>query len=156
MSRRLPDIAGGLVLSQEREPDESTVRALKSGVDAYNLAAAGPDNYEPVWIIARDDAGRVQGGLYGHTSWGWLFIDWLWIDEKYRGQGLGSKLLRAAEAIARERGCEGVYLNTYTYQAPGFYERQGYSEFGRLEGMPPGHARVWFKKSLRQPDESVR
>ena len=58
-------------------------------------------------------------------------------------------MLRQAEQIARERGCVGAYLSTYSFQAPGFYVRHGYVEFGRLEGLPPGMATIFLRKDLR-------
>jgi GNAT superfamily N-acetyltransferase len=65
-----------------------------------------------------------------------------------RGRGVGGELLDRAEAIARARGCTDAYTDTFDFQAPGFWIRHGYEEFGRLEGMPPGHSRVWFRKKL--------
>ena len=54
----------------------------------------------------------------------------------------------AAEEIARARGCIGIRLDTMSFQAPAFYRRLGYSEFGRIEDYPPGHTRLWFMKRL--------
>jgi len=56
--------------------------------------------------------------------------------------------LRQAEQIARNRGCVGVYLDTFSFQAPGFYRKQGYKKIGQLAGLPPGSARIWFSKAL--------
>ena len=99
-------------------------------------------------MIARDSSQKIQAGLYGKSYWKWLYIEFLWISEQHRGSGLGSRLLQRTEAIARERGCLGVWLNTISFQAPGFYERHGYREFGRLDEMPPGHTRIWFAKLI--------
>jgi predicted N-acetyltransferase YhbS len=81
-------------------------------------------------------------------SFDWLLINWLWVAEPYRKIGIGSRLLLGAEAAARERHCRGVYLDTFTFQAPQFYARHGYREFGRLSDYPPGHARIWLSKAL--------
>ena len=78
----------------------------------------------------------------------WLFVDWLWIRDDRRGQGIGGRLLAAAEAEARARGCGGIYLGSFTFQAPDYYKRAGYSEFGRIDGFPPGHALVFLLKRL--------
>lgn len=77
-----------------------------------------------------------------------LFVDWLWIRADRRGQGIGGRLLAAAEAEARARGCAGIYLGSFTFQAPDYYKRAGYSEFGRIDGFPPGHALVFLLKRL--------
>jgi GNAT superfamily N-acetyltransferase len=79
----------------------------------------------------------------------WLFVNWLWVADAYRKHGVGSKLMSGAEAAAREAGCHAAYLDTFTFQAPKFYERLGYREFGRLDDFPPGHSRIWFSKALR-------
>jgi GNAT superfamily N-acetyltransferase len=137
-----------IVLTHEAQPDANTIRTFKQGVDDFNFAAVGPDGYASVWIIGRDRAGSVQAGLYAQAAWTWLFLDWLWVAEAHRGHGVGTRLLLRAEAAARDRGCCGVYLNTFSFQAPAFYERHSYREFGRLQGMPPGHDRIWLGKML--------
>ncbi len=100
----------------------------------------------PLWIIGRDGNGTVQAGLNGQTFFNWMFVQWLWVAEPFRLQKVGSELLLKAEEIARERQCIGSYLDTFTFQAQGFYERHGYKEFGRLNNIPPGHARIWLSK----------
>ena len=79
----------------------------------------------------------------------WLFVNWLWVADAYRKQGAGSQLMAGAEAVARTHGCRAAYLDTFTFQAPKFYERLGYREFGRLDDFPPGYSRIWFSKALR-------
>lgn len=71
-----------------------------------------------------------------------MFIDWLWVSPAARGQGAGIRLLNKAENAARERGCIGAYVDTFSFRAPDFYRRYGYEEFGRIDGLPPGHACV--------------
>jgi GNAT superfamily N-acetyltransferase len=141
-------LPGGITLTLAVEPDPMTVEALGEALVEFNEAAAGPSESRPLWIIARDAEGHMLGGLRGQTAWRWLFVAWLWVDEAWRRQGLGATLLRAAEDEARRRGCIGAYVDTYSFQAPGFYARQGYTAFGRLEDMPPGGSRTWFAKRL--------
>jgi len=80
------------------------------------------------------------------VAYEWVFVRWLWVAEPFRNKGIGSRLLERAEALARESGCRGVYLDTFTFQAPKFYERHGYREFGRLDDFPSGHSRIWLAK----------
>ena len=129
-------------------PELDDVAAIQRGLHTFNQEMGGPYDREPVTLLARAEDGSVRGGLLGLTFWGWLFIDWLWLAREVRGQGLGSQLLERAEATARERGCANVYTDTFSFQAPGFWERNGYAEFGRLDGMPAGHARIWYRKVL--------
>lgn len=139
---------GGIEISEDDFPELEAVAAIQRGLHAFNQDMGGPYDREPVTVLARDEAGAVRGGLLGLTYWNWLFIDWLWLAPEMRGQRLGSELLERAEAIARGRGCTNAYTDTFDFQAPGFWARHGYAEFGRLDDMPPGHSRVWFRKTL--------
>jgi len=88
----------------------------------------------PLWVFARDPSGKVQGGARGQTYWSWCTIDVLAVAQAYRHQGVGSRLLARVEEIARRRGCVGIRLDTTSFQAPDFYRRHEYIEYGRIEG----------------------
>jgi GNAT superfamily N-acetyltransferase len=137
-----------LQLAPEAEPDKATVDAISDGLAAYNEQLAPGGRWAPLWIVGRDGAGAVQAGLKGVTEYNWLFVNWLWVAEPYRRQGVGTRLLSDAEAIARERGCASIYLDTFGFQAPNFYKKLGFAEFGRLDDFPRGHTRFWLRKSL--------
>lgn len=122
--------------------------AVVRGLLAFNEVRLGPANDQPVRFVVRDGAGAVVGGLLGHTRWGWLYVAKLWVDERARGQGLGTQLLTAAEDLARSRGCTDASLDTFEYQARPFYEKLGYSLFGTLEGFPPGYRQYFLRKRL--------
>jgi ribosomal protein S18 acetylase RimI-like enzyme len=138
----------------ERLPSDDVQRLIDEGLDVFNAEKAGPDNAEDLWVIARDGKGNVQGGLKGRTFYSWLFIDWLWLSPAARGQRIGVRLLSQAERAAQERGCIGAYVDTFSFQAPDFYRNNGYEEFGRIEGLPPGHACIWLKKTFEQSQKS--
>ena len=137
-----------LRLTPEVEPDEATVRAVEAGLNRYNESMAPGGDWESLWIVGRDLGGDVRAGLRGLTGYSWLFVSWFWVAEPYRRRGVGSQLLLGAEAIARDRGCAHVYVDTFSFQAPDFYKRHGFAEFGRLEEFPPGHSRIWLAKRL--------
>ena len=145
MSTALRD---GIEIVEDAAPEFEAVGAIQRGLHDFNQAMGGPYDREPVTLLVQDAEGKSLGGLLGLTFWGWLFIDWLWLAPEMRGKGIGAELLLRAEALARERGCTNAYTDTFSFQAPGFWQRNGYAEFGRLDGMPAGHARVWFKKGL--------
>lgn len=145
MSTALRD---GIEIVEDAAPEFEAVGAIQRGLHDFNQAMGGPYDREPVTLLVQDAEGKSLGGLLGLTFWGWLFIDWLWLAPEMRGKGVGAELLMRAEALARQRGCTNAYTDTFSFQAPGFWQRNGYAEFGRLDGMPAGHARVWFKKSL--------
>ncbi|KJJ98523.1 GCN5-related N-acetyltransferase [Pseudomonas sp. 21] len=119
------------------------------GLLAYNLGQMGRSNtYDDFELYARDAEGEVVGGMFGQSGMGWLYIDYLWLQDDQRGSGLGSQLIALAEDEARRRGCVGLFLYTYSFQAPGFYEKQGFERMGVLEDCPPGHQRIYLKKHL--------
>jgi GNAT superfamily N-acetyltransferase len=111
----------------------------------FNEARIGPASARQLAVFARRGT-EIVAGLVGITHWNWLSIRYLWVAEPLRRQGLGRKLIRMAEREARVRGCDHVHLDTYSFQALPFYERLGYSVFGRLEDFPPGHAKIFLQK----------
>jgi GNAT superfamily N-acetyltransferase len=137
-----------LTIGVENTPDEDAERAIYEGLDSYNRAVAPGAQDQPLCLIARDAEASPQAGLMGLTYFNWLFVKWLWVAEAYRGRRVGSRLLEEAEAIARARGMSHAYLDTFTFQAPAFYEKHGYREFGRLPATAEGHSRIWLTKRL--------
>ncbi|MEV0266943.1 GNAT family N-acetyltransferase [Streptomyces sp. NPDC050617] len=121
---------------------------LNDGLIAYNNATAGADAAETLSVKITDADGQVAGGLTGWT-WGGLFdIELVWVREDCRGDGWGRRIMAAAEAEAVRRGCDRAIVSSFTFQAPGFYERQGFTEFGRNGGLPGDHAKVHLRKTL--------
>jgi ribosomal protein S18 acetylase RimI-like enzyme len=107
----------------------------------------------PLHLYVQNADGIVIGGLIGrtHSLRSWLEVSILWVDEAYRGQGLGSALIERAEAEAVQRGCLYARLSTGRYQAPEFYAKLGYVLYGTLENCPPGETSYYFWKPLRSP-----
>ncbi|CAI8760070.1 Acetyltransferase Atu2258 [Pseudomonas sp. IT-347P] len=123
-------------------------QAILAPLHAFNVAKAGIAVSEPLTLLVRDDDDQILGGLYGRLACQWLFVDLLSVPEAGRGQGIGSKLMRMAEELAREKGCIGAWLDTFDFQAPEFYKKLGYSQFGEIVDYPPGHKRHFFQKRL--------
>jgi GNAT superfamily N-acetyltransferase len=129
--------------------DDTVRNALRQGLDQYteekNVPAYRPI---PISVVAKDDSGAIIGGLAGETAWSWLYIDLLWVKKESRAKGIGCALVKRAERKAAERGCCAACLLTESFQAPGFYEKQGYQKFVVQEDFPPGHQRIGFMKRL--------
>jgi GNAT superfamily N-acetyltransferase len=121
---------------------------VHQGLGSYNDSQVGDGRYRRLSLLVRDKAGNVVGGLFGATYWDWLHVETLWIDERLRGQGYGSRLMVAAEAEALKRDCKNSFLDTTGFQARPFYERQGYKIFGVLEHSPDEHKRFFMQKKL--------
>jgi len=139
-----------ITLAVTDAPTDAEREAVRSGLRAHNAITVGPDGFatQPLAVFAYDAEGRVVGGLLGLTLHRCLFVDQLQVDAAQRGVGLGTRLLDAAEAAARARGCIGVRLDTYSFQAPGFYAKRGYAVLAALEDCLPGHSRYFLFKRL--------
>lgn len=130
-------------------PGDDELAAILRPLRAHNLARAGDPGREAIALLVRDEhTNEILGGLYGEIFYRWLFIELLAIPEQARGQGTGSRLMNLAEDLAREKGCVGIWLDTFDFQAPGFYQKLGFTEFGHLGDFPPGHKRFYFQKRL--------
>jgi GNAT superfamily N-acetyltransferase len=128
--------------------DQALKDIVINGVDYHNIAATGHAAYYPVGLYLRDGREEVLGGLLGEIWGGSLYVSHLWVAEAARGAGHGTRLLQAAERYAIERGCQGAFLGSFSFQAPAFYQKQGYEVFGVLEDHPPGHRMFLLKKRL--------
>ena len=129
--------------------DASAVsRELWNGLIEYNREEAGPLRYRRTVLAVRDGKGRVLGGLILQSYWKESYIELLWLSKKARRLGYGRRLMQEAERRARRRGSRLIHLNTYSFQAPGFYEKLGFSRFGGMTGSPPGASRHFYVKRL--------
>ncbi|MFJ7793674.1 GNAT family N-acetyltransferase [Pseudomonas sp. NPDC096950] len=137
-----------LRIERSQDPTNEEREAILAPLRIYNAAQAGLAKPEPVALLVRDDNGEILGGLYGRVFYQWLFIELLSVPEQGRGQGLGTKLMQMAEELAQEKECVGIWLDTFGFQAPEFYKKLGYSEFGQIVDYPPGHTRHFFQKRL--------
>ncbi|HYH22712.1 MAG TPA: GNAT family N-acetyltransferase [Azospirillum sp.] len=138
----------GLTLSLLDAGADAEVQAVFAGLMAFNAERCRPYDKRDLVVAAHTADGALAGGLVGMTNWEWLYVDSLWVaDDRQRG-GLGARLLRAAEEEAVRRGCRWSRLWTYDFQAPDFYPRQGYERWAVLDGYPPGHSQIWFRKEL--------
>jgi len=122
--------------------------AIVNPLLVYNADKTGRNDFRLLILTVTDADGRIVGGLWGRTSYDWLFVELLVVPETMRGQGIGTELMRRAESEAIARGCHNAWLDTFEFQARGFYEKRGYSCFGELAEYPPGFSRFFMKKSL--------
>jgi len=138
----------------EEDVDRSVLEVLISGMDDDTASKQAPLYKEaPLNILARDEAGRLIGGLLGKVIWDWLYVDTLWVAEELRGKSMGSDLMAKAEHEAKQRGCIGVWLWTQSFQAPGFYEKCGCVPFVVMPDFPKGHQRIGLRKIFSHSDE---
>ena len=137
-----------LSISVTEAPAADDLALIGGRLTAFNEADVGPADRRPLAVVVRDDAGSIVAGISGYTAWGWLYVQWLWVAEDQRGAGLAGRMLAAAEAEARTRGCHGAYIDTFSPVALKTYQRAGYVPFGALENFPEGRTRTFLQKRL--------
>jgi GNAT superfamily N-acetyltransferase len=136
-----------ITLTDAPEDDERAV--IMDGLRAYNVAQAGVSDGGPLAILVRDpETKKVAGGLLGRTYLGLLTVERFFLPADLRRDRLGSRILAMAEEEGRRRGCTRAVLSTLHFQAPGFYQKQGWDVAARIEREPPGHTRFYMTKKL--------
>lgn len=157
-NRLLPEAAedASLIytLTDSSNDADSLRQVFLAPLKTYNDSRAGPSGFEPLVIALRDDDGNPQGGAWGYTAYGWLFVQLMVVPEASRGRGLGRQVMALAEATALQRGCHDAWLDTHGFQARGFYEKLGYELFGELPDYPTPFARYFLRKRLQAPAKS--
>jgi GNAT superfamily N-acetyltransferase len=124
-----------------------TKKAVLGGLIGYNNEKLGRQKYKRLAVSLRE-RGKIVGGIVGEVWTSVLFIQLFWIEQKLRGRDYGTKLIGAIEDEARRFGATRSYVDTMSFQAPGFYRSCGYKEFGSIDGYPGGVTRHWLTKSL--------
>lgn len=138
----------------ETDPTPEQVQHLEDRLYEFNSGATGITDGAGLAIFVRDERGRIIAGVCGNTWGGSCEIRQFWVEEVRRGQGLGTRLLRAAEQEARRRKCSQIILTTYSFQAPEFYRRRGFRILATVDDCPHGHRNLLMRKRLDDGDEA--
>ncbi|MBB5181305.1 ribosomal protein S18 acetylase RimI-like enzyme [Planomicrobium koreense] len=124
---------------------------IRSKVIEHNMQKLGENARAlggPIGFVVRGSGGEILGGVTGTAYWGHMHIDFLWVDPQCRGQRIAEQLMRAIEQYSRERQYRLLVVDTFSFQAPEFYIKQGFREFGVLHDHPEGHSQHYFEKRL--------
>src|SRR3989338_8222104 len=113
------------------------IKAIEEGLGQSTPSNITPRHYRPLLLVLRNREKKIIAGFEGSTYWGWLNIRLLWVSKDLRG-----------EEIAKERKCFSAVVDTFSFQARGFYEKLGYKIFGKLDDFPPGETRYYLSKQL--------
>lgn len=130
------------------DPADEDIEAVRRGLTAYNEQFTGQVPQQKLACFARNEANRVVGGAHGTVTWGWLYIERLWVDESLRGTGVGGEVLARLERLALADGVFRFHVGTTSFQALDFYLKQGYEVYAQLEDYPPGHTDYSLKKII--------
>ena len=117
-------------------------------IRSYNRSKREKAESEPLNLYVEDEHGEIMAGLVAETFGNWLEIEYLFVKEDLRGQGIGSQLLQQAESEAKKRNCRFAFVNTYQFQAPAFYQKHGYQEVFILKDYPYTGQRHYYQKDL--------
>jgi GNAT superfamily N-acetyltransferase len=137
------------IFSIEADPSSVTANWIIDRLIAFNESQAGSRSVRNFAIVGRDEGGSLFAGLLCTRHWNYLFISAVFVGQTQRGKGIGRELLAKAENLARQERCAAIYLDTFDFQAPGFYEKSGFKVFGVLENYPEGHQRYFMVKRLQ-------
>ena len=129
-------------------PTENEIKYVREALNQFNDECVGKDGHMPLNIVEYDENCNTIGGLLGGTYWGWMYVDILWVHEKHRHTGIGSKILREAENEAIRRGCHHIHLDTMSWQSPEFYKKHGYEVIGILPDITKGNQTYLLMKAL--------
>jgi uncharacterized damage-inducible protein DinB/ribosomal protein S18 acetylase RimI-like enzyme len=146
LSRQENDVAPTDADLIDDAPTDAEMETLDSRLTEFNKANTGRDDYSPLRLVIRDHDRSMIAGLKAITVWDWLYVEMLWVSENHRRSGFGSRLLKHAERVAKDRGCIGSCLSSFTFQAPEFYEKHGYGIFGQIENYPDDSSIFFFSK----------
>ena len=128
--------------------NERDIHEIHDMLRDYNRRHCEASENVPLGVFLENETGRKFAGLTGETFGNWLCIWFLFVGEAFRGQGLGSRLLEAAENEARQCGCKYAFVDTFSFQAPSFYKNHGYGEVFTLEAYPYTGKRHYYTKEI--------
>ena len=143
----MPDPVDGAEIVISATASEDDANALREAIHDYNYETTGYRDGKSLSCFLRVD-GELIAGIDGFTWGGYARIDYLWVVERHRGEGLGGRLLAAAEAEARRRGCVTIVLDSHSFQAPDLYRSRGYRDVGTTTETPRGYTQTLFQKDL--------
>jgi GNAT superfamily N-acetyltransferase len=131
-----------------RPPSAEEAAYLEDNINNFNIHLTGIPFGGEVAVLAYDSQDRLIGGANGY-QWGDAFtVGFLWLEPDWRGQDIGTQLMRTIEQNATDRGCKQLFLDTHSFQAIDFYRKLGYEVFGTLENFPTPYTRYFLRKNL--------
>ncbi len=161
LEKSLKDFRNGLLATEYEIVTEfsnpAVASTILSGLEQFNLQFFKKRDpsfaLDSFVIYAKDDQSQIIGGLsayiFERASGSWIAVDYAWVEEKMRHQGIGTKLFKELEEFAREKHCTHIQLFTWAYQAPEFYKKLGFECVGTIPAWTEEHDAVFFRKLLK-------
>ncbi|HDM8045082.1 TPA: GNAT family N-acetyltransferase [Vibrio campbellii] len=117
-------------------PEQNDLDLIRDGIRAYNRMHLPDGDVDAIGCFARNNEGKVVGGLTGEMFNNTVFVEYLWVDAEARTSGLGSMLIALLEEQVKPHGVTHLYLDTYSFQALDFYLKLGFEKVGQYSGYP--------------------
>lgn len=145
----MPQVANNLTIKLDTSPSGKKIATIYNGLKHYNLAELGNLTEQDIACFAVNDQGEISGGVTAQYRHQTLQINYFWIHLSLRNSGLGTQLFNALENDTINKNLHAICLDTYSFQAPGFYLNLGFSEVGRYRDyIKPGVDKVFMQKIL--------
>ena len=136
-------------------PTKEEMQIIKKGLEDYNMEQTNGEWNKPemeINLVLKDNDRNTVGGINASTLCRVMWLELFWVDEKYRGLGYGRDLLLEAERIGMENGCVASGTWTFSFQAPEFYQSNGYEIIGLFEGYADGITEYVLMKKLKSTE----
>ncbi len=125
---------------------EDEVNVILDGLNSFNYTKVDRD-YKPFMVVVKEND-LIIAGAQCASAWDWMHVKLLWVQEDHGQKGLGTRLMSEIETEAKQRGCVGIHLDTFEFQALTFYQKLGYQIFGEIDDHPKGYKRFYLKKYI--------
>ncbi|CAM3907480.1 acetyltransferase [Vibrio aerogenes CECT 7868] len=130
-------------------PTSEEIETIYQGLGQFNQKHVPEIDDQAFAFFIRDESGAVIGGLTGFIYITSIQIRFLWLSEALRNQGTGRQLIEQVENEAKQRNIPNIAVDTYTFQAPGFYELCGFDEIGRYKDyLTQGVDKIFYHKRV--------
>jgi ribosomal protein S18 acetylase RimI-like enzyme len=130
----------------DKDPNAEDDKILRDGIIHFNSQII-KEKATHFSIFAKHNTKIIGGALIWEHSDA-LYIDVLWCDENYRKRGIGSKVISMIDGVAMDKQLPQIFVDTYSFQAQGFYQKHGYYSIGTIPGYMLGYDRIFMRKDI--------
>jgi len=142
----MTNLNSGIEINRFNSVDDSVKKIVWDGLRSYNDTFYVRNQMDFSVTVQIDD--KIVAAAIGESKYEWLIIQYFYVEDKFRKNGIRSKILKEIVEIAKDRNCKGIHLDTFEFQARDFYVKQGFNVFGEIDDHPSGYKRYFMKMSI--------
>ncbi|MBO4501739.1 MAG: GNAT family N-acetyltransferase, partial [Clostridia bacterium] len=123
--------------------------AIRRGLDEFCIETV-PEKHEYITLskkLVDKEGNMIAAAVYGVDEDDNADLDGIWVEEKYRGRGIGKYLANAVEREVKENGAYVILTDSCDWVS-GFFFASGYTARGELEDFPKGHTAYELEKRI--------